>query len=636
MHSPGFFPKGYLCKPFNGGYYFLQALALKYGFDPASTPWNEMGETAKEAFLFGEEEPLEVHYENRKGLKQTSMRSFPGFYGWIRDWDSGGTYTNTEPCPSCGGARLRKEYLEVRLAGLTIHDWRNMPLKRIHDTLEKVAGSSKDAVRIAGGAIRTGLSRSGFLESVGLGYLVLDQPASSLSAGEAQRLRLAGLLGGEMSSLTVILDEPSRGMHPVEVDGLIGALKSLRDQGNTVIAIEHELDLIRAADFLVELGPGPGRHGGRVEFAGAPRAIGRSTATGRWLREKPQTGIGKDLESSVTRRPSAWAKVTGASGNNLRNITVEIPLGVLTGVCGVSGSGKSTLVVDTIGRALAPKKHTTSVASEPLEPNPFDTITGFPSSCSIVDQTKTGLINPAGYLGVDAVFRRLYANSEISHSSGLDVKAFTRSCTACGGKGYTRTDLAFLPAMVVPCELCGETGYSSETLGVQVRGLNIAELFGKTIDEVLEIWGYEEKVRRPLERAVSVGLGYLLLRQPGYALSGGESQRLKIAKELGGKEGRRALYIFDEPTVGLHMEDLAKLLVALRTLTGRGNTVIVVEHHAGLLAACDWIIELGPGGGPEGGNLIASGSPAELSNRDTPTAKFLRRALQEALLDSRS
>ena len=634
MHSPGFFPNGYLCKPFNGGYYFLQALAEKYEFDPKTTPWNEMSMDARNVFLYGCAEPLEVHYENRKGVKTTSLRRFPGFYGWIRDWDVGGTYTATVPCPVCDGSRLRKEYLLVRYAGLNIHEWRRLPLrhfaKKIQDgtTIGKTAPGVQASGTAASGAVisqsvATGLARAKFLEAVGLGYLHLDRPAASLSAGEAQRLRLAGLLGGNMSSLSVILDEPCRGMHPAEVEGLIGALKALRDQGNTVIVIEHELDLVRAADYLIELGPGPGRFGGRIEYAGPPGRIPAGTATGRWLEGK----LSLSGEGQLDFLPTLWAEISGAAGNNLKEVTARFPRGCITGVCGVSGSGKSTLVIDTIGRALSPRKHTTSVSSEPLEPYPYSAMTGFPDRCSIVDQTKTGLINPADFLGVEKVFRKLYAESEQGAAAGFTEKDFSRRCEACRGRGFTRTDLAFLPAVQTPCDVCGGTGYRAEVLEVILRGLNLAELHGKTIEEILELWGDDERIAFRLEQAAAVGLGYLLLRQPGYALSGGEAQRLKIAKELAGKSVSETLYILDEPTVGLHMEDLSRLLTALRRLSEKGHTVIVVEHHSDLLAACDWLIELGPGGGPEGGSVIGSGLPEVFAAGKTPSASYLARAL---------
>jgi excinuclease ABC subunit A len=633
MHSPGFFPKGYLCKPFNGGYYLVQAIAERYGFEPAQTPWCDMSEEAQDAFLYGDPDPVEVHSVNRKGKHGTNVQTYPGFYGWIRDWDVGGTYTDMSPCPSCGGARLRPEYLEVELFGANIHRCRTMTLAALADHMAKdsetefIASGLRNAYRHS---LQTVRSRFEFLKAVGLGYLSLNQPSSTLSAGEAQRLRLAGLLGGDMSSLTVILDEPCRGMHPREVLGLVGALRSLRDQGNTVIVIEHELDLIRAADFLIELGPGPGRHGGQVMYAGHPDQIPADTATGSWLRNGVGTGpprLGREpMEDLPDRR--AWHRIVGADENCLRRIDVEFPPARLIGVCGVSGSGKSTLLIDTLGRALAPRKHTTSVSQELLEPGKHDRIENCPDLCVIVDQAKTGVATPADFLGLEAVFRKLYSEDSAFKAAGLNEADLKRRCSACGGRGYLRTDLAFLPALVTPCEACAESGYSGEILDITVRGHNLAELHSLTIDEAISLWGDHDVVNRPLQWAQRVGLGYLLLRQPSHSLSGGESQRLKIARELGKKKLRTTLYLLDEPTVGLHMDDTARLLSALRELTALGHTVIVIEHHAGLLAACDWLVELGPGGGPNGGVLIGEGPPSHVAGLSTPTAPYIRESLQ--------
>ncbi|MBT3272361.1 MAG: ATP-binding cassette domain-containing protein [Spirochaetales bacterium] len=630
MYSPGFFPKGYLCKPYNGGYYLVQAVAYRYDFDPCVTPWNKMSEEARRAFLFGDSEPLMVQSENRKGVRSTHKQLYPGFYGWIRDWDTGGTYTTTQPCPSCRGARLRQEFLDVTLEGLTIHDLRSMPFVDLFGKMSGIAAPIVPAKNL-----ETILSRLGFLLSVGLGYLNLDQLVSSLSAGEMQRLRLSGLLSGNMSSLTVILDEPCRGLHPTEVNGLIAALKQLRDQENTVVVIEHELDVIRAADYLIELGPGPGLAGGQVVYTGAPSDMPSSTATGKWLC-KSGMGMVVDRHPPSDERADvgfsnsdSWFKVTGASENNLKDVDVGFPAGKLIGICGVSGSGKSTLMVDTIGRALAPKKHTTSISYEPVVPGIHKKLLNPPQRCIIVDQTKVGMINPADYLGVEKALRKAYAENGTAAALGLTEKSFNRNCTACGGRGYIKTNLSFLPSLVTPCEICCETGYTGDVLEIRVRGKNIAEMHGLTIGEARGIWNDDQRIVRPLEEAERAGLAYLLLRQPGYSLSGGEAQRLKIAGELAKKAAPGTLYIFDEPTVGLHMEDVERLIESLMRLRNGGHTVVVVEHHVQLLGSCDYLIELGPAGGADGGYIVAEGRPEEVASMRTPTAKFIAEVLDE-------
>jgi excinuclease ABC subunit A len=640
MHSPGFFPKGYLCKPFNGGYDVVQALAARYGFDTKTTPWNEMTAEAQHAFLFGDPEPLEVTFHSRSGRTSVRTQICPGFYGWIRDWDVGGTYTDTEPCPGCNGARLRPEVLAVTLGGHNVHDLSEMSLRELAGVLEGLEREGDGLSLATAASLRTIRQRLRFLLQVGLGYVNLNRVSGTLSAGEAQRIRLAGLLGSGLTSLTVLLDEPSRGLHPSEVDALLEALLELRDgggesaAGNTVIVVEHDLALIRAADHLIDVGPGAGMAGGEIVAQGTPEQVALTdTITARWLRAGP-------AESGMTgsrREPSGWLIVRGARANNLRGEDVRLPLGVLVGVCGVSGSGKSTLLIDTLGRALAPRKQTTSVAYEPVEPGEHDAIEGAPGRVILVDQARRGVHNPASFLGLNGPLHALYAAGEDAQALGLDEKQLGQRCSACGGSGAIRVDMGFLPAVHTPCDTCRGTGYRPEAWEVRVRGVALPDLFAMTIDEVYELLGDEDRIAQPLSAARDVGLGYLVLRQPGYALSGGEAQRLKIAKELCRTTNADTLYILDEPTVGQHLEDVARLNGVLRRLVdgdGRadsdrsGDSVCVVEHHPHLLAACDWLIELGPGGGPEGGHVIAEGTPETVARSGTPTAPYLQEILE--------
>jgi excinuclease ABC subunit A len=623
MFSPGFFPKGYLCKPFNGGYDMVQAVASRHGFDPVTTPWNEMTPEAQQTFLFGDPDPIPVAYRSRTGRTHSRVETFPGFYGWIRDWDVGGTYTDTEPCAECHGARLRPEFLAVTLAGHSAHDLSEMPLSDLLNVLEGLPSPAGRA-DLAHGSLRTAAVRVRFLVQVGLGYLHLNRVTATLSAGEAQRVKLAGLLGSDLTSLTVLLDEPSRGLHPSEVEALLGALLILRDKRNTVIVVEHDPVIIRAADHLVDLGPGAGALGGEVVAQGSPEAVTKaSTLTAAWLRGERSVGV-----TRPRREPVEWLITSGARTNNLRGDLVRLPLRTLTGVCGVSGSGKSSLLIDTLGRVVDPKKQTTSVAHEPISPGPHDTIEGAPARAVIVDQAKAGLHSPASYLGLVRPIHTLYAASEDAQSLGLDAQELGRRCSVCRGRGYTRIDMAFLPDIHIPCETCRGTGYRAEAWEVRHDGLALPEVFGLTIDEVYERFGEEKSLAQPLAAARAVGLGYLVLRQPGYALSGGEAQRLKIARELCRRRSGETLYILDEPTVGQHMEDVARLVGVLHLLVDQGHTVLVIEHHPHVLAACDWLVELGPGGGSGGGRVIAVGAPEDLASGNTPTAPYLREVLE--------
>jgi excinuclease ABC subunit A len=439
-------------------------------------------------------------------------------------------------------------------------------------------------------------------------------------------------LGSGLTSLTLLLDEPTRGLHPAEVNALLGALRALRDEGNTVIVVEHDPAVMRAADRLIDCGPEAGERGGRIVAEGSPREVARAdTITGRWLRGE------RKLEPRGRRKPEAWMTIWGARANNLKGEPVKLPLGLLVGVCGVSGSGKSTLMMDTLGRALAPKKQTTSVAYAPVDPGEHDSIEGAPTRVLLVDQSRAGVHSPAACLGLTPLLQALYAASEDAAALGLDEARLAERCSACGGSGVLTMDMAFLPDVRVPCETCRGSGCRTEAWEVRLRGVALPEVFGLTIDRVYDLFGTEEALARPLQAAREVGLGYLVLRQPGHALSGGEAQRLKIAAELltgaarastpPGRGRAGTLYLLDEPSVGQHLEDVLRLTGVLHRLVDERGSVFVVEHHPHLLAACDWLVELGPVGGPEGGRVIASGAPEALAKGDTPTAPFLREVL---------
>jgi excinuclease ABC subunit A len=623
MYSPGFFPQGYLCKPYNGGYYVVQAIAERYGYDPFTLPWEEMTKEAQDAFLFGDPKPLDVTFENRKGQTTDRTMVFNGFYGWIGDWDVGGTYTETQPCPDCHGSQLRPEYLAVTLDGHNIHQLSEMSLSELHGVLEGFSKHSLETHHVFQ-SLQKILKRLKFLIQVGLGYLHLSRVAGTLSAGEAQRVRLAGMLGSGLTSLTVLLDEPSRGMHPSEVEALLDVLFELRDEGNTVVIVEHDLLFIHAADYLVDVGPGAGVSGGEIVAQGKPKEVTKAnTITARWLNQDRRS-----LIPDQRREPQGWIRIKGARAHNLSGEEVKIPKGTLTGICGVSGSGKSTLLIDTIGRALAPRKQTTSVAYEPVDPGPHDAIEGAPSRTILLDQGKKGVSSPLAFLNLHKPLLKAFAESEDAVALGFDEKQLNSRCSACRGAGTLRIDMQFLPDVYTPCETCRGTGYGPEVWDVYYKGVSLPELNELTLDEVYELFKDIPSLERNLNAALEVGLGYLVLRQPHFALSGGEVQRLKIAKELRPQTMKETFYILDEPTVGQHLEDVQRLMGVLHRLVQDNHTVVVAEHHPHVLAACDWVIEMGPGGGPEGGHVIASGPPEIVAQGSTPTAPYLRELLE--------
>ncbi|MFO7698569.1 MAG: hypothetical protein R6X16_15645, partial [Anaerolineae bacterium] len=434
----------------------------------------------------------------------------------------------------------------------------------------------------------------------------------------------AGLLGSGLGSLTILLDEPSRGLHPAEVQALLEALQALRDQGNTVVVVEHDPVLMRAADHLLDMGPGAGTAGGRLVASGTPDEVSRAdTITGVWLRGERASVI-----PAHRRPPAGWTTIRNARGNNLKGIDVSIPLGVLVGVCGVSGSGKSTLIVDTLARVVAPIKHTTSMAQETLEPGAHDGIENAPARAIVIDQARAGVVSPARYLGLEGPLRALYADGEDARALGLSEADLGEPCSACKGRGTMTLDMGFLPDVHEPCETCGGTGYRPEAWDVRLRGVPLPVINRMTLDEVAAMFPDEPGLALPLQAAHDVGLGYLVWRQPGYALSGGEAQQLKIASELCRRAAPSTLYILDEPTLGQHLEDVARLVDVLHRLVDAGHSVLVVEHHPHLLAACDWLIELGPAGGPDGGYLLASGTPEALAAGTTPTAPWLAAAIK--------
>jgi excinuclease ABC subunit A len=625
MYSPGYWPRTYLCKDQP----IIAEIGKQYGFDPMRTPWQEMSAEAQQAFLYGDGLEYTWTYISkggrRKGQEHTSTWTWHGFYGedsWIFDWDVQGTYTRKLTCPQCNGAGLRPEYLSVSLLGKNFYELNEMPLAKVESLVSKITLSGKGDALIAT-SYQAVKKRLRFLRQVGIGYLHLNRPSGTLSAGEAQRIQLASLLGSELRGLTILVDEPSRGMHPSELESLLVALQELRAEGNTVIVVEHDPVLMRAADHIIDMGPGAGASGGHVMAQGSPSEIIESgTPTGKWLRTVKVT---QDVKR---RAPADWMQINGARSNNLQGEDVTIPLGTLCGICGVSGSGKSTLVIDTLGRALVKKTHSSSFSREPIEPGEHDTIENAPARALLVDQSRRGVQSPAKFLGLEKLLLQIYADSDDARAFGLNGKDLSRRCSSCRGVGLIRIQMGFLPDEWVECETCRATGYSHEAWEVRIRGVSLPEINAMTIDEVFQHFENEDKLAPRLEIIRQVGLGYLVWKQPAYALSGGEVQRLKIAKELIKKSRKGTLYILDEPTVGLHLDDVARLVDVLNQLVNAGHSVVAVEHHPHLLAACDWLIELGPGGGPEGGAIIAAGTPETLAQHKTVTAPYIRELLE--------
>ncbi len=605
MYSPGYFPQSYLAKPESGGHAMLMELALRTGFDPFETPWAELTESQQKAFLYGE--------SGARAWPDPDQSTWPGFFEMIKYWDQGGLYLDHVGCPDCGGGRLRPEFLAVRLGAANRQRLHEAPLVDVLTIVEAFAPPA-DAAPWVHTAKSVAERRLRFLADVGLGYLHLDRPTASLSAGEAQRVRLAGLLGGELTGMTVLLDEPTRGLHPAEVRSLTTVLTTLRDGGNTIVLTDHDPDVIGVADEVLVLGPGSGPDGGTRLRPGSRAA--RSLLSGY-----------DPVPERTPRVPADWLRVLGARDNNLVGDPVDLPLGVLVGICGPSGSGKSTLCIDTLGRALAPPKLTTSVAREPIRPGRHDAIENAPARTVCSSQARLGGQSVGHHLGVLAAVRKAFLRSEEVEDLGLTEKDLAPNCRACRGRGSVSQELGFLPSIDSPCDACDATGYDRATRLIKVRGHDLPGLATMTLSEVRELWQDVEAVARPLAAACSLGLGYLRLGQPGPTLSGGESQRIKLSQALAKKLTKPTLFILDEPTVGLHPKDVTALAQALDVIVEDGHTVVIIEHDPWLLARCDWLIELGPGAGPAGGRVVATGPPRELIRKDTATAPHLRRVL---------
>ena len=548
MYSPGYFPTSYYSKPPSLGREMAIVLGREFGFDPFTTPYAEMSAAARKAFLWGETD-LEVPRRNGKGPQTLHWR---GVLAIIKGWDLGGLYTDHRVCPACHGGRLRDEYLDVRLEGMNRRDLHRQPVWDVAALIDAVS-LPPDAPHWASQSLTVAGRRLRFLERVGLGHVHLDRLSRTLSAGEAQRVKLASLLGAELTGVTVLLDEPTRGLHPREVDALADALAELRDAGNTIVLVDHDPLLLRRADRFVVLGPGAGEGGGRLLASGPAAAVRRDgDATVRAV-----VGAGAGSAGPRSRRtPTGELVVRGPTEHNLCGDDVAIPLGVVAGLCGVSGSGKSTLAVDILARTLAPPKISTSVAYDDIRPGAHEGIDGAPARVVVSDQSRSGIQTPGAFLGVIEPLRRAYADSGEAASLGLQADALTPDCDACHGRGVVREDMGFMPSLARACDACDGTGYRADVRELVVRGYSLPALTRLTLDAVAEVWPDVERVARPLAVAASLGLGYLRLGQPGHSLSGGEAQRLRLCRELVKASRTPTLFILDEPTLGLHATDV--------------------------------------------------------------------------------
>jgi excinuclease ABC subunit A len=600
----------------------IELLAAAYQID-LRTPFERLPERIQNLLLYGEAEGrgktgfLGIFGHLKQALEQSSSEMY-------REWLM--EHMSSTECPTCGGRRLRPESLAVRVAGMSIAEFTALP---VSDALKRARGLSLTGreEQIARRIVDEIRERLRFLEAVGLGYISLDRSAATLSGGEGQRIRLATQIGSKLRGVLYVLDEPSIGLHHRDNGRLLASLEQLRDLGNTVLVVEHDEETIRRADYVVDLGPGAGRHGGEIVARGTPEEIMRvgESLTGAYMAGE------KRIEMRQERRPANGNSIVirGARENNLKNIDVLFPLGLINVITGVSGSGKSTLVNDILYRALA-----RTLYRSREKPGAHHAICGADNIDKVIriDQAPIGRTprsNPATYTGVFSPIRDLYAMLPESRERGYRAGRFSFNvsggrCEACQGEGERRIEMNFLPDVYVVCDVCGGRRYNQETLAVKYKGFSIADLLETTVSEALPILENIPQVRQKLQTLVDVGLGYLHLGQSAVTLSGGEAQRIKLARELSKRQTGRTLYLLDEPTTGLHFDDVRKLLDVLHRLTDLGNTIIIIEHNLDVVKNADWIIDLGPEGGEDGGRIVAQGTPEQVArNRKSYTGQAL-------------
>jgi len=627
-------------KRLSGWYHLtLEALAKAYGFD-IRTPFKELNADVREVILRGSKgKKIEFWWEEDGGRRHTYLKEFEGVLNNLerryRESESEHVreelekYMNVMPCPSCEGARLKKESLFVRVGGQNIREVTALSIRDCLDFFASLSLSAKEA-EIARRILKEIRERLNFLVNVGLDYLSLDRTAGTLSGGEGQRIRLATQIGSSLVGVLYILDEPSIGLHQRDNTRLLATLKHLRDIGNTVLVVEHDEETIMEADHVIDMGPGAGIHGGRVVAEGTPAEIMRNpvSLTGRYL--------SGDLTITVPakrRSSDKHLRLIGASENNLKQVTVDLPLGIMTCVTGVSGSGKSTLVIDTLHKVLSQRLYKSKERAGQIRD-----IQGLEMLDKVIniDQSPIGRTprsNPATYTGLFSDVRDLFAQLPESKVRGYKPGRYSFNvkggrCEACSGDGIIKIEMHFLPDVYVQCEVCKGARYNRETLEVRYKGKTIAEVLDMTVSQGLQFMENIPKIRNKLKTLEEVGLGYIKLGQSATTLSGGEAQRVKLAKELSRRATGRTIYILDEPTTGLHFADIAKLLDVLQKLVGGGNTIVIIEHNLDVIKTADWIIDLGPEGGDRGGEIVACGTPEQVARvTRSYTGQFLRKLL---------
>ena len=628
--------------PWNKGKspYFTQtidALARHYGFD-AKKPWKDLPESVQQLFLRGSgEEEIPFRFDEGGRVYEVT-RSFEGVIpnmerryretdsAWVREEFE--RYQNNRPCGACGGHRLRPEALAVKIAGLHVGAVVQMSIREAFDWIATVPGAlTAQRNEIARAILKEIRERLGFLNNVGLEYLTLSRNAGTLSGGESQRIRLASQIGSGLTGVLYVLDEPSIGLHQRDNDRLLGTLKNLRDQGNTVLVVEHDEEAIREADYVLDIGPGAGVHGGQVVARGTPAEITADPAslTGQYLAGQREIAVPKH------RRKGSGKKLTvvGATGNNLRDVTAEFPLGKFVCVTGVSGGGKSTLTIETLYKNAALRLNGARET-----PAPCETIKGFEHLDKVIDIDqrpigRTPRSNPATYTGAFTPIRDWFAGLPEAKARGYQPGRFSFNvkggrCEACQGDGVIKIEMHFLPDVYVTCETCKGHRYNRETLEITFKGKSIADVLDMTVEDAQGFFSAVPAIREKMDALVKVGLGYIKVGQQATTLSGGEAQRVKLSKELSRRSTGRTLYILDEPTTGLHFEDVRKLLEVLHELVEQGNTVVVIEHNLDVIKTADWLIDIGPEGGDGGGRIVATGTPEDVAKVEAShTGRYL-------------
>ena len=617
----------------------LRALAQRFSFS-LDTPWQDLPENIRHILMYGTTVSVDVHYTGQRGtgvyptvfeglIRNTEQRYRETFSDSAKQMYE--QFMTITPCSTCHGQRLKKESLAVTVGGKNIYEVTTLSVTKLQEFFQNLALTGTQAV-IGQQILKEIRARVGFLADVGLNYLTLSRATATLSGGEAQRIRLATQIGSGLVGVCYILDEPSIGLHQRDNYKLLNTMKRLRNLGNTVIVVEHDEDTMRAADYIVDIGPGAGSHGGEVVATGTAAEIMQNPAslTGQYLSGARRIEIPKER-----RKPSGWLTVRGAAVNNLKHIDVSFPLGVMTVVTGVSGSGKSSLVNEVLYKTLARKLNHAQVI-----PGKCDGIDGIEQLDKVIDIDqspigRTPRSNPATYTGVFDMIRDLFAGTPDARARGFTKGRFSFNvkggrCEACGGDGIIKIEMHFLSDVYVPCEVCHGKRYNRETLEVRYKGKNIYDVLNMTVEEALPFFENVPSIHNKIQTLYDVGLGYVKLGQPSTELSGGEAQRIKLAAELSRRSTGRTIYILDEPTTGLHFADVDKLVQILRRLAEGGNTVVVIEHNLDVIKCGDYIIDMGPEGGDGGGTVIAQGTPEEIAERhDSYTGYYIHKMLEK-------